>query len=79
MKGKTYIISDKTSSCWVLFFVFFSPYCIFSKARCSSAKMRAFKIYLGGFYGKCGAIIAYFIIAVYMTTSATDYITQARM
>lgn len=28
--------------------------------------MRGYKIYLGGFYGKCGAIIACFIIAVYI-------------
>lgn len=28
--------------------------------------MRGYKIYLGGFYGECGAVIAFFIIAVYI-------------
>lgn len=33
-------------------------YCIFSKAGCSSAKMRGCKIYLDGFHGNFSAIIA---------------------
>lgn len=61
---------DKKSYCqflWQVILLFVCLlYYIFSKARCSSAKRRGYKIYLDGFYKKFSAIITYFVITVYI-------------